>query len=78
MRTVTSRDIAIGTTGGQLYETSLEEKEKKEKPLKLLYDLSELNEPIVGLQVSFLLFSQSELAYKHCLFEAAIVFSFLK
>lgn len=48
---VTSRDIAIGTTGGQLYETSLEEKEKKEKPLKLLYDLSELNEPIVGLQM---------------------------
>eukprot|EP00250_Pteridium_aquilinum_P006787 c16631_g1_i1 orf=516-3560(-) len=47
----TTRDIVIGTSGGQLYETSLEEKEKKEKPLKLLHTLTELNEPIVGLQM---------------------------
>ncbi|MCO5603326.1 hypothetical protein L7F22_057476 [Adiantum nelumboides] len=45
------RDIAIGTSGGQLFETSLEEKEKKEKPLKLLYELTELNEPIIGIQM---------------------------
>ncbi|KAI5058038.1 hypothetical protein GOP47_0026208 [Adiantum capillus-veneris] len=46
-----SRDIAIGTSGGQLFETSLDEKEKKEKPLKLLYELRELNEPIIGVQM---------------------------
>ncbi|KAI5068926.1 hypothetical protein GOP47_0015227 [Adiantum capillus-veneris] len=46
-----SRDIAIGTSGGQLFETSLDEKEKKEKPLKLLYELTELTEPIIGIQM---------------------------
>ncbi|KAH7283931.1 hypothetical protein KP509_34G031500 [Ceratopteris richardii] len=46
-----SQDMVVGTSGGQLLETSLEEKEKREKPLKLLYELTELNEPIVGLQM---------------------------
>lgn len=47
----TTREIVIGTTGGQLYEACVEEKEKKERPLKLLYELTELQEPIVGLQM---------------------------
>lgn len=47
----TFQDIAVGTSEGQLFETSLDEKEKKEKPLKLLYELSELKEQIVGLQM---------------------------
>jgi hypothetical protein len=48
----TLQDVVIGTSEGQLYETSLEEKEKKGKTLKKLYELTELKEPLVGLQVS--------------------------
>ena len=46
----TLQDVVIGTSEGQLYETSLEEKEKKGKTLKRLYELTELKEPFVGLQ----------------------------
>eukprot|EP00249_Psilotum_nudum_P014604 c24909_g1_i1 orf=639-3668(-) len=46
-----AREILIGTAAGQLYETSLDEKDKREKPLKLLYDLTELQEPFVSLQM---------------------------
>lgn len=45
----TTREIVIGTTGGQLCEICLEE--KREKPVKLLYDLTELQEPFVSLQM---------------------------
>eukprot|EP01018_Ginkgo_biloba_P010354 Gb_14455 [translate_table: standard] len=46
-----TRDIVLGTMGGELYEIVIEEKDKKEKHLKLLYELTELKEPFVGLQM---------------------------
>nr|ATA62870.1 putative zinc ion binding protein [Hesperocyparis bakeri] len=46
-----TRDVIFGTMGGQLYEVVVEEKDKKEKHLKLLYELIELKEPFVSLQM---------------------------
>lgn len=46
-----TRDIILGTEGGQLYETLIEEKDKKEKHLKLLFELTELKEPFASLQM---------------------------
>ncbi|KAH9310907.1 hypothetical protein KI387_025942, partial [Taxus chinensis] len=48
---VSTRDIVFGTMGGQLYEVVIEEKDKKEKHLKLLFELTELKESFVSLQM---------------------------
>ena len=45
----------LGTTSGQLYETAVEEKDKKEKHVKLLFELTEAPEPFVGVQVNIFL-----------------------
>lgn len=44
--------MIVGTTSGQLYETAVEEKDKKEKFCKLLFELSEVPEPFIGVQVN--------------------------
>lgn len=44
--------MIIGTTSGQLYETAVEEKDKKEKYCKLLFELTEAPEAFVGVQVN--------------------------
>lgn len=46
-----TREVIIGTTSGQLYETAVEEKDKKEKYCKLLFELTEDSEPFVGVQM---------------------------
>ncbi|KAG0626001.1 hypothetical protein M758_2G095100 [Ceratodon purpureus] len=46
-----TREVIIGTASGQLYETALEEKDKKEKYCKLLFELTEAPEPFVGVQM---------------------------
>lgn len=46
-----TKDIILGTDTGQLYELAVDEKDKKEKYLKLLFELKELPEAIMGLQV---------------------------
>lgn len=50
--TAYTREVIIGTTSGQLYETAVEEKDKKEKFCKLLFELTEAPEPFIGLQVN--------------------------
>ncbi|KAL3688498.1 hypothetical protein R1sor_014807 [Riccia sorocarpa] len=46
-----TRDIVLGTTTGQLFEMSVEEKDKKEKYVNKLFELSEMPEPFVGVQM---------------------------
>jgi hypothetical protein len=47
-----TREVILGTTNGQLYETAIEEKDKKEKYVKLLFEITEAPEPFIGVQVT--------------------------
>ncbi|XP_019055611.1 PREDICTED: vacuolar protein sorting-associated protein 18 homolog isoform X1 [Nelumbo nucifera] len=46
-----TREVIIGTDNGQLYEIAVDEKDKKEKYIKLLFELAELPEAFTGLQM---------------------------
>eukprot|EP00268_Persea_americana_P048110 TRINITY_DN5052_c0_g1_i1.p1 TRINITY_DN5052_c0_g1~~TRINITY_DN5052_c0_g1_i1.p1 ORF type:complete len:993 (-),score=212.87 TRINITY_DN5052_c0_g1_i1:220-3198(-) len=46
-----TREIILGTEDGQVYEMAVDEKDKKEKYLKLLFELTELPEAFMGLQM---------------------------
>ena len=46
-----TKEIILGTENGQLYEVSVEEKDKKEKYIKFLFELNEVTEEFTGLQV---------------------------
>ncbi|XP_042039227.1 vacuolar sorting protein 18-like isoform X1 [Salvia splendens] len=46
-----TKEIILGTENGQLYEVSVEEKDKKEKYIKFLFELNELPEEFTGLQM---------------------------
>ncbi|KAL5973000.1 Vacuolar protein sorting-associated protein 18 like protein [Asimina triloba] len=46
-----TREVILGTENGQLYEMVVDEKDKKEKYLKLLFELMELPEAFMGLQM---------------------------
>ncbi|CAK9261476.1 unnamed protein product [Sphagnum jensenii] len=46
-----TREVILGTTNGQLYETAIEEKDKKEKYVKLLFEITEAPEPFIGVQM---------------------------
>ncbi|XP_058090149.1 vacuolar sorting protein 18 isoform X2 [Magnolia sinica] len=46
-----TREVILGTENGQLYEIAVDEKDKKEKYLKLLFELAELPEAFMGLQM---------------------------
>lgn len=46
-----TREIILGADNGQIYELAVDEKDKKEKYVKLLYELKELPEAIMGLQM---------------------------
>lgn len=48
--------MILGTNNGQLYEMAVDEKDKREKYVKLLFELAELPEAFMGLQVLFLFF----------------------
>lgn len=48
---MSTREIILGTESGQLYEMAVDEKDKKEKYIKQLYELTELPEAITGLQM---------------------------
>jgi hypothetical protein len=37
-----TREVILGTTNNQLYETTIEEKDKKEEYLKLLFEIMKL------------------------------------
>ncbi|XP_043689098.1 vacuolar sorting protein 18 isoform X2 [Telopea speciosissima] len=46
-----TREVILGTDNGQLYEIAVDEKDKKEKYMKLLFELTELPEAFMGLQM---------------------------
>ncbi|KAK9133746.1 hypothetical protein Scep_013274 [Stephania cephalantha] len=46
-----TREVILGTDNGQLYEISVDEKDKKEKYIKFLYELTEVPEAFMGLQM---------------------------
>ncbi|KAL5730676.1 Vacuolar protein sorting-associated protein 18 like protein [Ranunculus cassubicifolius] len=48
---VSTREVILGTDTGQLYEISVDEKDKKEKYVKFLFELTELPEAFMGLQM---------------------------
>lgn len=51
MDIVSTREVILGTENGQIYEIAVDEVDKKEKYIKLLFELTELPEAIMGLQV---------------------------
>lgn len=46
-----TREVILGTENGQIYELAVDEVDKKEKYVKLLFELTELPEAIMGLQM---------------------------
>lgn len=46
-----TREVILGTDNGQLHEIAVDEKDKKEKYIKFLFELSELPEAFMGLQM---------------------------
>ena len=46
-----TREVILSTDNGQLYEIAVDEKDKREKYIKPLFELAELPEAIMGLQV---------------------------
>ncbi|KAL6524490.1 Vacuolar protein sorting-associated protein 18 like protein [Orobanche hederae] len=46
-----TREIILGTNSGQIHEVVVDEKDKKEKYIKFLFELSELLEAFTGLQM---------------------------
>lgn len=46
-----TKEVILGTENGQLFEMAVDEVDKKEKHVKLLFELTELPEAIMGLQV---------------------------
>lgn len=46
-----TREIILGTENGQLHEVYVDEKDKKEKYVKFLFELNELPEAFMGLQM---------------------------
>lgn len=48
---VSTKEVILGTDNGQLHELAVDEKDKKEKYIKFLYELTELPEALMGLQI---------------------------
>ncbi|XAR55456.1 hypothetical protein NMG60_11035527 [Bertholletia excelsa] len=46
-----TREVILGMDNGQLYEIAVDEKDKKEKHINLLFELRELPEAFMGLQM---------------------------
>ncbi|WVZ01545.1 hypothetical protein V8G54_027614 [Vigna mungo] len=46
-----TKEVILGTENGQLHELYVDEKDKKEKYIKFLYELRELSEAFMGLQM---------------------------
>ncbi|CAI9101074.1 OLC1v1038315C3 [Oldenlandia corymbosa var. corymbosa] len=49
--TASTREVILGTENGQLFELAVDEKDKKEKYIKFLFELKELPEAFTGLQM---------------------------
>lgn len=46
-----TKEVILGTDNGQLHEIAVDEKDKKEKYIKFLFELNELPEAFMGLQM---------------------------
>lgn len=46
-----TKEVVIGTDNGQLFEMAVDEKDKREKYIKFLFELKELPEAFMALQV---------------------------
>lgn len=46
-----TREVILGTDNGQLHEIAVDEKDKREKYIKFLFELKELPEAFTDLQV---------------------------
>ena len=51
MWAASTREVILGTDNGQLHEIAVDEKDKREKYIKFLFELKELPEAFTGLQV---------------------------
>lgn len=51
LNSVSTKEIILGTQDGQLFEMAVEEKDKREKYIKFLFELEELPEAFMALQV---------------------------
>ncbi|XWS54223.1 hypothetical protein CRYUN_Cryun10bG0071100 [Craigia yunnanensis] len=58
-----TREVILGTDNGQLYETTVDEKDKREKYIKPLFELAELPEAIMGLQMETAILSNGTRYY---------------
>ncbi|GJV59416.1 hypothetical protein Tco_1465516 [Tanacetum coccineum] len=58
------REVILGTENGQLHEIAVDEKDKREKYIKFLFELSEYPEAFEGLQVT-----QTHHSYQHMIFQ---------
>ncbi|TYH29537.1 hypothetical protein ES288_A01G020400v1 [Gossypium darwinii] len=58
-----TREVILGTENGQLYEISVDEKDKREKYIKPLFELAELPEAIMGLQMETAIMSNGSRYY---------------
>ncbi|TYJ47825.1 hypothetical protein E1A91_A01G018000v1 [Gossypium mustelinum] len=58
-----TREVILGTENGQLYEISVDEKDKREKYIKPLFELAELPEAIMGLQMETAIVSNGSRYY---------------
>ncbi|XP_072969864.1 vacuolar sorting protein 18 [Typha angustifolia] len=48
---VSTKEVILGTENGQMFEMAVDEVDKREKYVKQLFDLTELREAIMGLQM---------------------------
>lgn len=51
LNTASTREVILGTDNGQLHEIAVDEKDKREKYMKFIFELAELPEAFMGLQV---------------------------
>ena len=51
LNSVSTKEIILGTQDGQLFEMAVDEKDKREKYIKFLFELEELPEAFMDLQV---------------------------
>ncbi|MBA0733388.1 hypothetical protein Gogos_017411 [Gossypium gossypioides] len=58
-----TREVILGTENGQLYEIAVDEKDKREKYIKPLFELAELPEAIMGLQMETAIMSNGSRYY---------------
>ncbi|XP_021283563.1 vacuolar protein sorting-associated protein 18 homolog [Herrania umbratica] len=58
-----TREVILGTDNGQLYEIAVDEKDKREKYMKPLFELAELPEAIMGLQMETAILSNGTRYY---------------